>query len=89
MATGTSKSYTDSNETSTYPIDKIGENTILYYHDNVEDSKSQTQTHASTASATAKQQDINCCWGYDAIGSHTFEHKGYVSWYPESSIDDI
>jgi hypothetical protein len=80
--TGSSKSYTDSSKSSYRAIDKIGVFTTLYYNTAVEDTASQTKFNASTSSATAWQQSVNCCWQYKAETNHTFEEAGYQSWYP-------
>ncbi|WP_226530741.1 hypothetical protein [Metabacillus niabensis] len=85
FGTGSSKAYTSSSKTSYKAIDSIGVNTILYYNNTVEDTASSTKSNSSTAAATAKQEAINCCFGYKTQSNHSFKEAGYSSWYPTTT----
>ncbi|WP_146553036.1 hypothetical protein [Rummeliibacillus sp. SL167] len=87
--TGTSGSYTSKSKSKYYSIDKIGVSTTLTSGGTVMATKSKTNEDSGYAAATARKSNVLLPPGkYKDTSSHTFEHAGYNSWYPNTEATD-
>ncbi|ALA44524.1 MULTISPECIES: hypothetical protein [Paenibacillus] len=73
---------------SSFVASKLGVVTRLYHNGGILATASDTQSNTNLAAATAWQGTM-ILPSYDAYGysNHSFESKGYSSWYPETRED--